>query len=55
MFCYNNQTGITLAGTGVAGSTATQLNDARSLAFDSSMNLYVTDHGNNRVQKFLKL
>ena len=55
MFCYNNQTGITLAGTGVAGSTATQLNDARSLAFDSSMNLYVTDYANSRVQKFLKL
>ncbi|CAF4329102.1 unnamed protein product [Adineta steineri] len=55
MFCQNNQTGITIAGTGTAGSSAIQLSGPRGLAFDSSMNLYVSDGGNHRVQKYLKL
>jgi sugar lactone lactonase YvrE len=55
MFCYNNQTGTTIAGTGTAGSSATQLNYPRGIAFDSSMNMYITDPGNVRIQKFLKI
>ncbi|CAF5016463.1 unnamed protein product, partial [Rotaria sp. Silwood1] len=42
-------------GTGIAGNTATQLNSPRGIAFDSAMNLYVSDTGNGRIQKFLKL
>ncbi|CAF4416414.1 unnamed protein product [Adineta steineri] len=55
MFCANNQTGITIAGTGVAGSSAMQLNGPRGIAFDSEMNMYIGDFDNHRVQKFLKL
>ncbi|CAF3947884.1 unnamed protein product [Adineta steineri] len=55
IFCANNQTGITIAGTGVSGSNATTLNEPRGVAFDSDMNMYITDSGNMRVQKFLKL
>ena len=35
-----------------SGIKSTQLNAPRSLAFDSKGSLYVTDFGNNRVQKF---
>jgi 6-phosphogluconolactonase (cycloisomerase 2 family) len=46
--------GICVVGcTGVAGTAATQLNTARDLKFDSSGNLYVSDQGNNRIQKFM--
>jgi hypothetical protein len=55
MFCQNNQSGITIAGTSTAGGSATQLNSPRGIAFDSSMNMYISDPGNNRVQKFVKL
>jgi tripartite motif-containing protein 71 len=55
MFCYNNQTGITIAGTGTAGNDVTQFNNPRGIAFDSSMNMYISDYGNSRVIKFLKL
>ncbi|CAF0811501.1 unnamed protein product [Adineta steineri] len=55
MFCANNQTGITIAGTGVSGSNTTTLNGPKGIAFDSNMNMYITDFHNMRVQKFLKL
>ncbi|UJR11880.1 hypothetical protein I4U23_016059 [Adineta vaga] len=55
LFCYNNQTGITIAGTGTAGISRTQLNVPRTFVFDSAMNLYVGDYGNARIQKFMKL
>ncbi|CAF1370508.1 unnamed protein product [Adineta steineri] len=54
MFCANNKTGITIAGTGVSGNTTTTLNGPRGIAFDSDMNMYITDFHNMRVQKFLK-
>lgn len=55
MFCANTQTGITVAGTGIAGSAAGQLSNPRYVLFDSAMNMYVSDYGNRRIQKFLKL
>jgi sugar lactone lactonase YvrE len=55
MFCANNQTGITIVGTGSAGNSATQLSGPRGIAFDSAMNMYIGDTDNKRVQKFLKL
>ncbi|CAF4203832.1 unnamed protein product, partial [Adineta steineri] len=39
MFCANNQTGITIVGTGVSGNTTTTLNGPRGIAFDSDMNM----------------
>ena len=45
--------GVCIAGcTGVLGAGPNQLNSAQSLAFDSNGSLYVSDQGNNRVQKF---
>jgi sugar lactone lactonase YvrE len=38
--------------TGTSGSASTQLTLPRSLAFDSNGSLYVSDTGNNRIQKF---
>lgn len=35
------------------GSGAVQLKNPRDLKFDASGNLYVSDQGNNRVQKFM--
>jgi len=54
MFCHNNQTGITIAGDDFVGHSTTRLNDPRGIAFDSSMNMYIGDEGNGRVQKLLK-
>lgn len=39
--------------TRVAGTGATQLNNPRDLKFDADGNLYVSDQGNNRVQKYM--
>lgn len=39
--------------TGVSGVAATQLFNPRDVKFDASGNIYVSDQGNNRVQKFL--
>lgn len=55
MFCFNNQTGITVAGNGTAGNIPTLLSGPRGIAFDSSMNMYVGDHNNMRIQKFIKI
>jgi DNA-binding beta-propeller fold protein YncE len=38
---------------GTTGSGAIQLKSPRDLKFDASGNLYVSDQGNNRVQKFI--
>ena len=38
--------------TGTSGSSQTQLRNPRDLKFDASGNLYVSDQGNHRVQKF---
>ena len=37
---------------GSSGSTANKLDGARNIAFDSYSNLFVTDQGNGRLQKF---
>jgi hypothetical protein len=37
---------------GTSGAAATQLNGPRDLKFDRYGNIYVTDQGNNRIQKF---
>lgn len=55
MFCFNNRTGRTIAGTRTVGSSATQLDQPLGIAFDSAMNLYVSDSNNRRVQKFVRL
>lgn len=46
--------GVCIAGcTGSTGTGAKQLDNPRDLKFDLSGNLYVSDQGNNRVQKFM--
>lgn len=46
--------GVCIVGcTGTSGVAANQLNSPRDLKFDASGNLYVTDQGNNRIQKFM--
>ena len=39
--------------TGTTGNSPTQLKNPRDIKFDPSGNLYVSDLGNNRVQKFM--
>ena len=39
--------------TGTTGTGATRLKGPRDLKFDASGNLYVSDNGNNRIQKYL--
>lgn len=46
--------GVCIVGcTGTTGVGLKQLSAPRDLAFDSNGNLYVSDQGNNRIQKFL--
>ncbi len=45
--------GVCIVGCGATGTGANQLFGPRDLKFDSSGNLYVSDQGNNRVQKFM--
>lgn len=46
--------GICIVGcTGTVGLGPTQLYTPRDLKFDASGNLYVSDQGNNRIQKFM--
>lgn len=56
MTCFTatwNNTFRTVAGiAGVASSSATTLNGAQDLAFDSSNTLYVADYSNSRIQRF---
>ena len=44
--------GITVAGSTTPGNAANQLNSPASVWLDNANNIYVTDLGNNRVQKF---
>ena len=56
MFCPNAIDGITLAGiTGQLGNGSNELYYPRDVAFDSEMNLYVTDTYNYRIQKFARI
>ncbi|CAF1588711.1 unnamed protein product [Adineta ricciae] len=43
---------VIIAGTGQAGGTSTQLTNPQGITFDIDSNLYVSDYGNSRVQKF---
>ena len=53
LFLSGSLYGITIAGiTNVAASAPNTLNGPQSVTLDSSLNLYVVDSGNNRVQKF---
>lgn len=53
LFPLGQSTGTTIAGTAtISGSTASLLNRPVSVAFDSSLNLYVVDQQNHRVQRF---
>ncbi|CAF3992382.1 unnamed protein product, partial [Adineta steineri] len=46
--------GTIVAGGNGAGSGANQLNNPRSILVDSSGTLYISDGGNNRIQRWLK-
>jgi hypothetical protein len=43
---------VVVAGTGVSGSTSTQLSGPNGIVVDLNFTLYVADWGNNRVQRF---
>ncbi|CAF3440744.1 unnamed protein product [Rotaria sp. Silwood1] len=46
--------GVCIAGcSGTSGTGAKELNGPRDLRFDSEGNLYVSDQGNNRIQKYM--
>ena len=55
-FLSGSLNGLTVAGRmdGVAGKTATSLNNTSGIVLDSSGNRYVADMFNHRVQFFLK-
>lgn len=58
LFCQYpiaNSTGRTIVGTGKSGQTADTLNYPIGIALDASLNLYVSDTGNHRIQKFRRL
>ncbi|CAF4084145.1 unnamed protein product, partial [Adineta steineri] len=48
-----NQTGQIVAGT-TSGSSASQLNNPSCLYIDNNNTLYICDHDNNRVQKWIQ-
>lgn len=58
LFCKyptSSMNGITIAGTGTAGSLSTELSSPTGIALDSSLNVYVSDTGNARVQMFQRI
>lgn len=48
----NTSTGILVAGSLTAGSSASLLDEPKGIAVDDMGNLYVGDTSNNRIQKF---
>ena len=44
---------VTILGGLGLGNNDDQLNNPTSIAFDSDGSMYVTDTGNNRIQKFM--
>jgi hypothetical protein len=50
-----NTTARTIAGTGTAGQTPQTLTYPAGVALDASLNLYVSDTSNHRVQRFQRL
>ncbi|CAF3351782.1 unnamed protein product, partial [Rotaria sp. Silwood2] len=58
LFCQYpivNTTARTIVGTGVMGQTSQTLHFPAGIALDASLNLYVSDTSNHRVQKFRRL
>ncbi|CAF2948712.1 unnamed protein product [Rotaria sp. Silwood2] len=58
LFCQYptpNTSGITIGGIGTPGSTPTALSAPTSVALDSSLNVYVSDTGNHRIQMFQRI
>jgi hypothetical protein len=55
MFCPNAVFGLTIAGIGQIGNGSDELHFPRDIAFDSDLNLYVTDTYNYRIQKFERI
>lgn len=54
-FMVGQFSGTTIAGTTlVRGTNATLFNSPWSVTLDSQLNLYVTDAGNRRIQKFTR-
>jgi gliding motility-associated-like protein len=47
-----NSNGVTVAGTNTPGSAANELDHPTSVCVDQYGNVYVSDAGNNRIQKF---
>lgn len=43
---------VVIAGASLGGSASNQLNRPFGITFDQSMNLYVSDYGNGRIQRF---
>ncbi|CAF1481341.1 unnamed protein product, partial [Adineta steineri] len=50
---YGASSGITVAGTGVAGSALNQLYIPYTLTMDTNKSLYIVDYGNNRIVLWL--
>ncbi|CAF1169827.1 unnamed protein product [Adineta steineri] len=48
----NSSAGILIAGTGVSGTSLNKFSTTGGLKIDSQGNIYVVDHGNNRVMKY---
>ncbi|CAF4543732.1 unnamed protein product [Rotaria sp. Silwood1] len=48
-----NQTGVVVAGTGIKGPASNQFDTSECLVIDANKTLYVCDHHNNRIQKWL--
>jgi sugar lactone lactonase YvrE len=48
-----NQTGVVVAGTGLSGTGANQLNQPYCLYIDATDTMYICDSYNNRIQKWL--
>jgi sugar lactone lactonase YvrE len=56
LFLAGQTNGSTIVGvTGVYGNTSNLLYNPASVAFDSRLNLYVSDTSNHRIQKFMHL
>ncbi|CAF1550087.1 unnamed protein product [Didymodactylos carnosus] len=51
----NSTTGVTVAGSssGVSGNDSMHLNTPLDVQFDNTGNMYIADHNNNRIQKWL--
>jgi len=54
-FFANQNEGLTIAGiTSIAGTNSSLLRSPSGIGLDSQLNLYIVDHWNSRIQKFLR-